>query len=617
MGASTTLEPRDTAGRPNQTEQREVNDMDGQPYPFQKNRYFRKKRMRAADFQRDQAFADGKVAFLSHWLFGAGVALGLGVQRVDSDSLLVEPGFAVDPCGRLVVVDEPALRRLRTLEGFRELTGETATLWLRFAEEELEPMFVSGDGGETQEFAAARETFDFFLTDGGPRPASEAERALYSRFLLYEDGEVRVTQCIPKILSGTRSTELRLDVECFSPEPVEAEIAYTPKIPGFAGPDGKDLPEFWRRLRLEKGETSLAVPVRPVSPGQTVSVSLEEGDFLLEKRGQRRGALGAFREEFPVTMGDPAQELSALLTARSPQELWDTGGRGVPVAALRLVRNEDQALLDDVIPLDPGRRASAPWLREELRRVSRRCWPEERRRQAEQAPSERAETKEPQVPERRRTSTGTVVLQAGLHMGEGNILTSDELSHGLGPGAVCVEFGVENVYPVANDDRNRTDLLLGDVSLFEQASGTYDADFDRGVRVHPDKGTFELALRLKGGLRQSSLRLRWFAWRPESGESARSGERTGTLLRLEPDLIRVKPGETVHFTPVFAAGAAAPCDFLTEGRQGGAVTRDGLYTAPERRGLFQVRAQVRGNPEERAEAFVIVGEEEADGPDSV
>ncbi len=589
--------------------------MDAQLYPFLKNRYFRKKRMRAVDFQRDQDFADGKLGFLSHWMFGTGPALGLGVQRVDSDSLLVEPGFAVDPCGRLIVVDEPALRRLRALEGFRELTGETATLWLRFAEEELEPMFVPGDGGENREFAVARESFEFFISDSAPAPESEAERTLYSGFLLYEDDELRVTQRIPRLLSGKRTTRLWLDVECFSPDPVEAEIAYTPRIPGFTGPDAEGLPEYWRRLRLEKGEVSLAVPIHPVSPGQTVSVCLEEGDFLLEKRGQKRGARKAFREEFPVTMGDPEEELTARLSGCSPQELWDTAMRGVPVATLRLVRNGDQALLDDVIPLPPRRRTLSPWLREELRRTAERCWPEEGRG-AEQPP--RAEkAKEPAAPERRLTATGTVTLQTGLHMEDGNILASDELSHGLGPGTVYVEFGIENVYPVAGDDRNRTDLLLGDVSLFEQASGTYDAGFDKGVRLHPDKGTFELALRLRGDLRQSSLRLRWFAWRPESGESARCAEGVGTLLRLEPDLIRVKPGETVHFTPVFTAGAAAPCDFFTEGRQSGALTKDGLYTAPEREGLFQISARVRGKPEERAHAFVIVGGEDADGPEAV
>ncbi len=591
--------------------------MDAQPYPFSKNRYFQKKRLRAVDFLRDQEFADSKLAFLNHWLFGAGPALGLGVQRVDSDSLLVEPGFAVDPRGKLIIVDEPALRRLRTLEGFRELEGETAVLWLRYAEKELEPMFVSDGGGERQEFSVARESFDFFLTDGTALPVSEADQALCSRFLLYEDDELRVTQCIPKLLSGKRTTHLRLDVECFSPESVEADLVYTPRIPGFAGPDGTQKPEARRRLRLEKGKISLAVPVRPVSACQTVCICVEEGDFLLEKRGERRGVRTAFREEFPVTMGEVERELAELLTSRSPQQLWNVEGHGVPIAALRLVRSGEQALLDDVIPLEARRRPAVPWLREELRRCCERCWPEENRPAPEPSSPDATRAKMVPAPERRRTSTGSVVLKTGLHMRDDELLLSDELSHGLGLGTVFVDFGVENVYPVVNDERNRTELLLGDVSLFEQADGACGVGFDRGVRLHPDKGTFELALRLKGALRQSSLRLRWFAWRPDSGEDAHSEQPPGKLLRLEPDLLRVKPGESVHFTPIFAAGAAAPCDFFTEGRQGGAVTRDGLYTAPEHTGLFQICAQVRGRPEERAEAFVIVDGKDSDGPEAV
>lgn len=594
--------------------------MDGQPYPFLKNRFFPKKRMRSVDFQRDQALVDGKAAFLSHWLFGGGAALGLGVQRVDGDSLLVEPGFAVDPQGRLVVVDEPALRRLRALEGFEQALGDTAVLWLDYAEEELEPMFVPGEDGERPIFSVARETFRFFLTDGSACPPSEAETALYSRSLLYEDEELRVLQRVPKVLSGREITQLGLEVTCLSPQSVEVELAYTPHIPGFTAPDGKSPPELRGTLRLEKGVTALKVPIRPVSPGQSVFLSVKEGDFALQKRGQahsgRALAQGGFQGEFPVTMDDPEETMAALLAAGTPRELWDTDRRGVPLAILRLVRGKDQALLDDVIPLNARRRLASPWLREELRQMAAACWPERGRAAREEGPAEEKETPKQPAPARRRMTTGAVTLRTGLHMGEGNILLSQELDHGLGPGTVFVEFGVENVYPIPHKRRNRTDLLLGDVTLFEQAGETFDVKFDRGVRLHPEKGTFELALRPQGHLRQSTLRLRWFAWRPEGDEEAKTGAGAGTLLRLEPDLIRIKPGETVHFTPVFSAGAA-PCDFFTEGRHGGAVTRDGVYTAPERHGLFQVRAQVRDRPEERAEAFVIVdGADEEDGEDA-
>lgn len=95
--------------------------MTPQSYPFSKNRYFPRKRMRSADFIREQEYVEHKLAFLSQWDFGAGVALGLDVQRMDGDSLLVSPGFAVDGYGRWLIVDEPAICRIRTLPGFDAL----------------------------------------------------------------------------------------------------------------------------------------------------------------------------------------------------------------------------------------------------------------------------------------------------------------------------------------------------------------------------------------------------------------------------------------------------------------------------------------------------------------
>ena len=102
--------------------------MTPQFYPFSKNRYFPRKRMRSSDFIREQEYVEHKLAFLSQWDFGAGVALGLDVQRMDGDSLLVSPGFAVDGYGRWLIVDEPAICRIRTLQGFDTLHGEIALL---------------------------------------------------------------------------------------------------------------------------------------------------------------------------------------------------------------------------------------------------------------------------------------------------------------------------------------------------------------------------------------------------------------------------------------------------------------------------------------------------------
>ena len=175
--------------------------------------------------------------------------------------------------------------------------------------------------------------------------------------------------------------------------------------------------------------------------------------------------------------------------------------------------------------------------------------------------------------------------------------------HRLGPGSVYVDFGIEHIYPSVQADRNSTDLLFGDVSLFVQSSGSYEQNLDKGIRIHPDKGTFELAVRIKEPLHQSALHLRWFAWRTE--EEVEQPITNYKLIRLEPSVAYVKPGEVIHFVPIFEEGNM-PCEFFVPEKQAGLITRDGIYTAPEREGLYQVCAQILEKPETRISAFVIV-----------
>lgn len=591
--------------------------MQEQLYPFMKNRYFQKKRMRAVDFERDQAFADHKLAFLNHWVFGTGVAFGLGVQRIDFDSLLVEPGLAIDAQGRYLIVDEPTICRIRTLDGFDALQGENAILWLRYEEELLDPMFVIDDESQSAQYAVAKERFSFSLSEEAMLPASAAQRVLLSEHILYEDDELRVVQSIPWVLSGTTPCQIRLYIQCFM-EPLELNLFYAPNIPGFSGLNGQ-RPKLEQQLRIKKGESEVSLWIQPVQPAQAARISLDEKCFTLEKRGIRFGLQNRFQQEFHTVTGDVLAALAVRLNRMSPQELWDEQPLGVPIAGIKIIRYDDKVLLDDIIPLGGRRQASVPSLQEQLHRVAGRFQEEVSTSHTESQSIQPDETAEAHTPPAipRNMATSSLVLNAGGHMKAGSILTSDEITHGLGPGTVYVEFGIEHVYPVANSEWNRTDLLLGDVSLFEQASGTYDRNFDRGVRVHPDKGTFELAVRPLADLRQSSLRLRWFAWRTAGGD-VRAAAADGKLSRLEPDVIHVKPGATVAFTPVFSGGTGGTCEFFVKGKHNGVITRDGIFTAPDRECLCQVYAQLRGNPEARANAFVIVEmEEDGNGQSSI
>ena len=260
--------------------------MTPQTFPFSKNRYFPRKRMRSADFIREQTYVEHKLAFLSQWDFGAGVALGLDVQRIDGDSLLVSPGFAVDECGRWLIVDEPAICRVRTLQGFDALHGETALLWLAYHEEYADPMYVPGDQGEVREYAAARERFSFYLTDMRSLPRAAGDLVLFSDATLFEDDDLRIRQVIPRVLPAHGLVQIRLIIESFRAEPLDIVLQYDPELPGIQAAEGGQPLGFDQAIRLQPGETTLALTGKLDTTAQAVLLSLPEKGFLLEKRGQ-------------------------------------------------------------------------------------------------------------------------------------------------------------------------------------------------------------------------------------------------------------------------------------------------------------------------------------------
>ena len=576
-------------------------------FPFEKNRYFPHKRMRSADFSRELAYMDHKFQFLGRWIFGTGPACGLEVQRLDSDSLLISPGMAVDDLGRCIIVDEPAICRIRTLPGFDDLNGETALLWLSYREELKDPVTVAGEQEEQQEYTVCAERYTFALSDMSFLPPDAVDASLYSRSMMFEDETLHIEQVIPRVLSAQHPSKIRLILQNFSLDTITVRILYQPELPGFCMENGEKRLCWEQCVKVPCGFISIDLTVVPDTTARSAPFTLSSDGLTVQIQGRKRYAKSSFYEELKLTQRDPLEVLSAQLSSLSLQQLYgDEECRGIPIAGIRFLRYDDGFLLDDVVPLYERYRAHFPAITQRLHQCST-FFPSAAQPDAASAQKAVLETHSvPAVkpnPRVRHMTTGVVTLQEGLHLQAGKILYSNEIMHRLGPGSVYVDFGIEHIYPSVQADRNSTDLLFGDVSLFVQSSGSYEQNLDKGIRIHPDKGTFELAVRIKEPLHQSALHLRWFAWRTE--EEVEQPITNYKLIRLEPSVAYVKPGEVIHFVPIFEEGNM-PCEFFVPEKQAGLITRDGIYTAPEREGLYQVCAQILEKPETRISAFVIV-----------
>lgn len=580
-------------------------------FPFEKNRYFPLKRMRSADFSRELQYMDHKFQLLNHWIFGTGPAFGLEVQRLDAESLLVSSGLAVDSLGRYLVVDESAVCRLPALPGFDTLRGETALLLLSYREENREAVFVPDTQGERKEYAVSAERYAFSLQDWTLPEQDAVAQALYFCTVLYENPSFLIRQCVPWVLSSQRPALIRLLLENRGLEALHVQLHYAPQLPGFSM-DSHHAPLCLdRQLDLPVGTTCLEVPLVPSTAAQSVSFSMPAGGFSLRIQDRDQDTACGFCETLELVEGDPMAALSEKLEHLTLEDLCGKEAEtGVPIAGIHFFKYQDKIFVDDVIPLTARSRARFPAVERQLERC-RTFFPTQACASGpppSPVPSGGGSPEPPAAGAPRRMATGVLTLTPDLHGKERDLLCSDETLHGLGPGTVYMDFGMETIYPSVNLDRNNTDLLLGDTSMFAQNSGGYEHGFDKGIRLHPDKGTFELAVRLHGQLHQANLRLRWFAWRPE--ESVPQPTAGGKLIRLEPNVIYAAPGAVISFAPVFH-GTPLPCEFSVPEKQAGLVTRDGVYTAPQREGLYQVCAQIQGKPETRISAFVIVREQEA------
>lgn len=571
-------------------------------FPFKKNRYFPYKRMRSEDFSRELEYMDHKLQFLNRWTFGSGIAFGLQVQRLGEEALMVSQGMAVDRQGRYLIVDEPAVCQIKTLENFNKIVGDTALLWLRYQEKWQDAWMVPGEDGEHQEFFVSAEHYELYATEFCTEALDTVDKVLYFEQQLYMDSCIRIRQIMPDVLSSCQPMKIRLVFENLTPEKMPVQWHYAPKLPGFHISESQELCAEGKE-ELPVGESVIDLLLIPETSAQSVRFTMKEEDFTIQLPYKEAGLAEQIEHEFRIVSEDPMDDLAGHLRSMSVQELWGQEDEaGVPLAVLRLIRCEDEVLLGDIIPVYQQQTAHLPALEQRIQ-ACREFFPVRQEREKV------AEENEPIDEEQTVTSdgeqymtTGVVSLNAGLHLHKGKILCTGEILHNLGPGTVYMDFGIEQVLPAANEDRNICNILLGDPSLFLSEEDSQWA-FDKGIRIHPEKGTFELALRLEKELHESTLQLRWYAWRAE--KVAGYSKEEGTLLRLEPDVIYAEPGQTIYFTPIFR-GNSKPCEFFVEKKQAGQITRDGVYTAPETEGLYQVCAQVQEHPETKIGAFIIV-----------
>lgn len=583
-------------------------------FPLERNRYFYGKLLTVRDFELEQRYHRSKSQLLNRLRFGAGVVCGLGVAASDDTTLLIESGMALDYQGRMVVLEEPLLRKLQMIEGQETLPGHsTGYLCLRYDETDMEPVnAVGADTGESRQFNMTREGCRIYLTAQPPEYQGVLEAAGHDNVVvLYTSADLTLVLSAPALACGGSGYEIQVLVVKNEKTPpvhfrLDGECPFIESENGHLCLEFRESPEEKRCVYTASFQFQ-ARQLRDMDSG----LFLSGGELDLE--------LGSHHYKNYIEI--PAQihlcSSTADLDARTrTADNLDRRlrGRDIPIylAKLELINSAGGVFVASVTDLPFGQaldhaahttqNAGGP--QEVTTSVrSLEYWQKPDVRAAYQ-PATGALHFDFGIPSPEQydyaVAHGSVDLTLPGGIRVNSRVFSEEIPHGLGPGAVDIRLSI-----ACQDDGEDT-LLYGNSEVFRGKNTPGNAIWaDAAALVYPARGTMRIGLWLHDTVEGNRVTVHYFAQKPERDTSRLLAQRRVSLA-ITPEFSHVSRRGTLRFEAEVTGSEDTRVNWQVREQNGGSIDRNGIYQAPELPGTYEIIASANVDEEITASAFVIV-----------
>ena len=585
-------------------------------FPMERNRYFYGKLLTVRDFEIEQHYNRSKTQLFNRLRFGAGVVCGLGVAASDDTTLLIESGMALDYQGRMVVVEEPLLRKLQMIEGQETLQGQdSAYLCLGYDETDIEPVnAVGADTGASRQCNMTSEGYRLFLTAQPPEFRSLLEAGGHDNVsVLYASKELTLVLTAPEaVCAGEEFTVEVLVVKNERTPPVqfrlEGESAFVDSGDGRIRLEFRESAEEKRRVytaSFQLKARQLAGVDSPLFPtGGEINLELGSHSYKnyieintrchlcenqdeLEERGQRTDNL-----ERHLRGRDIPIYLAKLELIHSAGSMFLASVTNLPFHQ-RLGRQGGKAGGQELQAVTTSVRSLEYWQKPDVKSVYQ--------------PSTGALHFDFGIPAPEQydyaVSHGTVDLTMPGGLRVNSRVYSDEIAHGLGPGAVDVRLSVEFADPSADGE---TALYFGNSEIFRgKTAPTTPPWVEAAALVYPQRGTMRIGLWLHDMVEGNRLTVHYFAQKPERDTSRILAQRQVSLT-VTPEFSHVSRRGTLRMQAEVVGSEDKGVQWTISGEGGGSIDRNGVYQAPETPGTYEIVATASADENVRASAFVIV-----------
>lgn len=588
-------------------------------FPFERNKYFYGKLLSVDDFELEQRYANNKRRMTNRFLQGCGVAAGMYVVRIDEKTISLESGFALDSLGREIVVDVPVIRRLSVLEGYASSVENSANdsvyLCIDYEEAYAEPVHnIAGtapvaEGGMA--YNKIKETYRLYLTDAAPEEENLDKRALYEkRQILYSAQGILIRLVMPKYARAGTQAQICLEIENVTKKYLS--FSFDVLLDCMEQEGNASISINFNEAQHEKtGSYVLHYPVTAADlPGAEACIQINKKSMQLFLNKEalniedlNKGALNkGARESDADSLNFPVQIISSDIRSQVVQDYYRSAmerivSKNQPqrlyLAKIYLLRTYDEGegacVIDRVENLPFHQYILNQNLSFALHQLAADGIVSDS--QPHQALSGSAGAYSGKAEGSVQLAQGSYWLDLNGGGQRGDRFISEEISHGLGLGPAVVKAGLE--------DENGA-VTYGSSEIFPDM----DVMLELAVRVFPDKGTFQIAGRLREQVIKSGVMVHWAAVMHEMEKAAKKMTRR---IFIKPSILELAVRENHYMEAVCTNMDDKAVEWSIQAH-GGSISANGMYTAPNLPGVYEITAQSVAYPQVKASIFAVVRE---------
>lgn len=586
-------------------------------FPIERNRYFYGKLLTVRDFEIEQRYARHKSQLLNRLTFGAGVVCGLGVTANDDSTLLIESGMALDYQGRMIVLEQPLLRKLQMLEGQETLIGQSVGyLCLTYDESDVEPVnAVGADTGESRQFNLTREGCRVYLTAQPPEYRSLLEASGRENVtVLYTASDLTLVLSAPANVCGGQEFEVQLLVVKNENTPpvhfrLDGESAFVDSENDRVCMEFQESPEEKRRVytvtfTLQARQLyDLDSQLFPTGGELDLELGSHRYKNYLEVPSQVHLCRDQIDLDNRVRMADHLDRrllgqdiplyLAKLELINSTGGVFLSGVTGLPFGQMLGRQTHQTAGGDRLQAVTTSVHSLEYWQKPDVKAVYHNLTGDLHLDFGIPTPEQYDYT----------VTHGTVDLTLPGGIRVNSRIYSDEIAHGLGPGAADVRLSL------AFEDKTQdgeTALLYGNSEVFRGKNTPVKPIWaEAAALVYPARGTMRIGLWLHDTVEGNRVTVHYFAQKPER-DTSRILQQRRVSIQISPEFARVSCRGTLHFAADVVGSEDQTVVWQVREPNGGVIDKNGVYQAPELAGTYEIVATADADERATASAFVIV-----------